>query len=285
MASAAGTVTCASTLPTAPRCPPAARSTPPPARTARPRGRRGARAGARACRATNRANAGLSAAQELGGGVRAVLVDALVARGARVADVGAGELPDDPVGRLDPVPHRRVDGGRLLQHLQALGELPLRRDEPAVAGQPRLRPLAGERVDPVGLALRGVVLPQLDVGVRLAGELRQLAQRGAVGGGRHHRARREVGADADDVGRVRPGGGQRGGHRGAQHLDVVGGHLQGPLGRQRGAVGQRPLEHGVRVGGDRAAQLGAVVHPHDDRSTGQRAEVDADDEWGHGREC
>ena len=114
----------------------------------------------------------------------AVLVDALVAGRAGVADVGAAQLPDDPVGGLDPVVHRGVDLRVLLEELQALGELPLGGDQPAVARQPRLAALGGQGVDPVGLRLRGVVLPQLDVGVRTSGNSWQLAQRGAVGQGR-----------------------------------------------------------------------------------------------------
>ena len=176
--------------------------------------------------------------------------------------------------------HLRVDLGRLLQQLQALGELPLRGDQAAVARQPGFAALAGQLVDPVGLALGGVVAPQLHVGVRLAGELRQLAQRGAVGGGRHHRAGGEVGGDADDRGRVDAGGRRARRDGGAQHVDVVGGDLQGPLRGQRAAVGQRSVEHAVRVVVTRGAELGAVGHPDHDGAAGQGAEVHADDERG-----
>ena len=165
--------------------------------------------------------------------VGAVLVDALVAGGAGVADIGAAELPHDPVGGLDEVVHRGIDGRGLLEHLQTLGELPLRGDQAAVAAQPRLVALAGQLVDAVGLRLRGVVLPELDVGVRLGGVLGDLAQRGAVGGRRQDRAGGEVGGDADDPVGVDARIGQRGGHRRAEHLDVVGRHLERPVGPSR----------------------------------------------------
>jgi hypothetical protein len=74
-----------------------------------------------------------------------------------------------------------VQVGVLLEQLEALGELPLGGDLAAVARQPRLAARRGEGVDAVGVGLGGVVLPQLDVGVRPAGEVRQLAQGCAVG--------------------------------------------------------------------------------------------------------
>ena len=65
----------------------------------------------------------------------------------------------------------------------------------------------------------------------------------------HHRAGGEVGADADDVGRVDAGRGDRRGHGGAQHVDVVAaGTCSAQSGGERGrAVGQDPVEHRVRV--------------------------------------
>jgi hypothetical protein len=64
------------------------------------------------------------------------------------------------------VVHPVVDLAVLLQQLQALGQLPLRGQLAAVAGDPRLAALVRQRVDPLGVRLRGVVLPQLDVGMR-----------------------------------------------------------------------------------------------------------------------
>src|SRR5450756_2675602 len=63
--------------------------------------------------------------EEVPARVGAVLVDALVAGGARVAEIAPAELPDDPVRGLHPVPHRGVDLGVLLEELQAPRELPL----------------------------------------------------------------------------------------------------------------------------------------------------------------
>src|SRR5690606_13736673 len=70
--------------------------------------------------------------------VLAVLIDALVSRGAGVADVLAAQLPHDPVSGLDPVVHPLVDLRVLLEELERLGVLPLRVDEAAVALDPRL---------------------------------------------------------------------------------------------------------------------------------------------------
>ena len=217
------------------------------------------------------AEVGVEGGQEVLGGVVPVLVDPLVAGGAGVADVVAGQLPDDPVGALDPVLHRGVDLGSLLQDLQPLGELPLGGDQPAVPGEPGLLALGGEGVDPVRLRLGGVVPPELDVGVRVAGEVVQLVQRGAVGGGRHHRARGEVGADADDVGGVDAGPAHGLRHGLAQDLRrSPPGTCSAKSGGSDGAVGQRAVEDGVGVLRDGARQLGAVTR-RGRRRPGRRA--------------
>ena len=69
--------------------------------------------------------------------------------------------------------------------------------------------------------------------------------------------------------RVDAGGLDRGRDRDAQHLAVVVRHLEGPLRRQcalaAGEVrGERPFEHGVRVGVDAGAELRAVGDADDD---------------------
>src|SRR3954454_20486508 len=71
---------------------------------------------------------------------RAVLVDRLVSGGAEVARLLAAELPDDPVGALDPALHALVELRVLLEDLQRLGELPLARNAAAVPREPRLPP-------------------------------------------------------------------------------------------------------------------------------------------------
>ena len=116
--------------------------------------------------------------QEVLGRVAAVLVDPLVAGRAGVADVVAAELPDDPVGGLHPVVHRGVGFRVFLEQLQAFGEFPFGGDQPAIAREPGLAPFGGQRVDPVRLRLRGVVAPQLHVGVRPVGEAGQLHSAG-----------------------------------------------------------------------------------------------------------
>ncbi len=165
-----------------------------------------------------------------------VLPDPFVAGGARVADVVAAQLPDDPICRFDPVIHALVELRILLEQLQCFGVLPLTRDEAAVASQPGLAPFGRDSVDPVGLRLGRVVLPQLHVGVRSITELGQLAQRSAVGEHRHRRRGGEVGGDADHPSGIDAGRRDRLGDGPAQHVAVVVGHLQGPVGWQRGTA-------------------------------------------------
>ena len=66
----------------------------------------------------------------------------------------------------------------------------------AIHGSPALM---GQGVDPLGLTLCRVVLPQLDVGVRPVGELGELTQRRAVREGGQHGAGGEVRGDPDDL--------------------------------------------------------------------------------------
>src|SRR5450759_187780 len=209
--------------------------------------------------------------------IRAVLVYALVASSARVADVGAGQLPHDPVRSLDEVVHRGIQLRGFLKHLQPLGELPLRGDQAAVPRQPRFAASAGEVVDPVRLRLRSMVAPKLDERVRTGGELRHLAQGGTVGQGRDHRAGGKVGTDPDHVSNLDTRHAQSLRYRDLQNGDVVGGHLQSPLRRERFPRRQRTLEHSMGVVVHGAAQLLAVTDPDHNGSTRERAVVDADD--------
>ena len=196
-ASAAAAVTCASTLPTATAMPSgsrvhsAARAVSRPARP--PSG-----TGSPPSLAAKPAKSGLSAARKSSRRVAAVLVDALVPGGADVAGLHPGELPDDPVGGLDPAlgAGGRSPGpprGAAAPWRTATRRRSCRRSA-ASHGSPRA---GGQLVDAVGVRLGGVVLPQLRPGVRPVRV--PLAQRRAVGGRGQHGAGGEVGADADHV--------------------------------------------------------------------------------------
>jgi len=121
---AAGAVTCASTLPTATAIPagsPVSAATP---SVSRPATEPKSASGCSIRVVTKSANSGLSAAKNSGPGVVAVLENPLVPGGAPVTGLGSGQLPDDPVGALDPPLRGRPHLGILLQHLQCLRELP-----------------------------------------------------------------------------------------------------------------------------------------------------------------
>ena len=160
----------------------------------------------------------------------------LVAGGAGVAGLGSGQLPDDPVGGFDQPLRPVVELGRLVEDLERLCEEPLRRDLPAVAGEPRLLALCRDRVDAIGLRLSGVVLPELDPRVRLAAQLLEQAQRRAVGGRRQHRARGEVDADPDHLARVDAGLGEDPRNGVLERPQVVLRVLQRPVGFQPNVV-------------------------------------------------
>ena len=212
IACAAGAVTWASTLPTATAMPSgrpvqaAACAVSAPAR---------APSGASGCSslsATKSAKPRVERGQVVRGRVAAVLVDALVAGGADVAGLLAAQLPDDPVGRLDPALHapRRPPGPP--RAAAAPWRTPTRtRSCPRSAashGSPRS---AASALIRSACAWAAWCFHSFDVGVRPVGvapAARTAAcRRRSVG---QHGAGGEVGADADRPRRVDPGRRDRG---------------------------------------------------------------------------
>ena len=205
--------------------------------------------------------------------------DRLVAGGAGVANLPAGQAPDHPVGRLDQAVGRAVDVGRLVEDLERLGVEPLGRGPAAVACEPCLAAVLGQRVDAVGLGLRGVMLPELDPGVRLGTELGELAERSAVGGRGQHRAGGEIDADPDDVSGVDLRLAQHVGHGRADRGDVVGRVLERPFGFEDNVAVRRRqpvVDDAVGVFVDSGRDLGATLDVDQHGATGLGAEVDAD---------
>ena len=194
-----------------------------------------------------------------------VLINPLIAGRAGVSRLRPAELPDDPVGRLDPPLGPVVGVWVLFEQLQRLGELPLGGDPAAVPGDPRLLPCVGKVVDAVSLRLCRVVLPQLGPGMRPGAQRRDLAQRGPVAQHRQHGAGREIRAYAHHGRRVRPGVAQRGSDRGAERGPPVRWVLERPVGRECLPGGrERPLDRAVRVFADPGTKLRAVAGPHHD---------------------
>ena len=203
----------------------------------------------------------------------------LVAGRADVAGLPTGQLPDDPVRCLEEPLGTSVDVRRLVEDLERLGEEPLGADLPAIAIQPGLAARARDVIDPIRFGLGGVVLPELDPGVRLGAQIREEAQRGAVGGRREHRARGEVDADADDVVRSHAGRSEDVGDRRLEDPQVVLGILERPLGRKHdvAVLDRQPMvDHAVRIRMDGGREDGAVADVDEDRAAGLRPEVDTD---------
>ena len=143
---AAGTETCASTLATATASRAAARSSA-AARSLRPPADSPIGTIVRdILSSTTVPKPGSSASKNAASGNPSVgRPERLVAGRAVVPRLDAGQLPDDPVGRLDQAVGRRVDLGCLAQDLERLREEPLGRDLAAVALEPRLAELARRR--------------------------------------------------------------------------------------------------------------------------------------------
>ena len=164
----------------------------------------------------------------------ALLPDRLVAGGAGVALLLAGELQDDPVGRLDEAVGGGVDLGRLVQDLQDLGEEPLGGDLAAVALRGTTRRARGRSA--LTRSASGWAAWCFQSLTQACGLLAKRSEKqsgwpfASIG---QHRAGGEVDADADDVGRVDAGLLQHGRDRRRQDAEVVGRVLQRPLGGRR----------------------------------------------------
>ena len=201
--------------------------------------------------------------------------EALVAGAAGVAHPRPRELADDPVAALDDRRRGVVDLGILLEDLERLGREPLRGALAAVVGEKRLAALPGERVDPVGLRLRRVVLPELGPRVRARRPLRQQTERPARPVDRQDRAGGEVDADPDDRLLRDARGGERLRHGLLDRRDPVARVLQRPVGAQPDArVRQCRVDHAVRILHDGRAALLPGARLDDERPNGRRAEVE-----------
>ncbi len=201
----------------------------------------------------------------------------LVAGGAALAPLDAGQVPDDPVGRLDEPVAGVVDLAVLEPQLDQLREVPLGGDAPAVAREEGLRAFRGNLVEAVGDRLGGVVLPQLRPRVAPAAPALLGHQRGAVAGHGQDGAGGEVDTEADDVL-------ARGRHllehrrdRLLEHRHPVVRVLERPVGRQLlGGPGQLAVDHPVRIADLADRGLRSAGEVEQQRAARLRAEVDAD---------
>ena len=202
--------------------------------------------------------------------------ESLVARAAGVSDQRAGELTGGPVGGFDDAGRGLEDLRILVEDLQRLGHEPLRRGPAAVVVEKALAARRGDFINPVGLGLGRVVLPELDPGVRTPREFRTEAEGLTLRVDRQHRRRREVDADARD----RVGGGSSltpgFSHGGGQRGQVVRRMLECPVDAEGTAAGQLAVDHAVRIVRDRGCQLATGRHLDDDGPARRRAEVESD---------
>ena len=121
-----------------------------------------------------------------------------------------------------------------------------------------------------------MVFPQFHPGVGIFAPPAVEAQRRAVRAGGQHRARREVGADADDLRRLHFRRAQDLGNDFRKHLQVVGGVLQRRVRRQTPPITRQVFfDHALRIIRHRRADFTAGGHVHQQRPGGQGAEVDA----------
>ena len=160
----------------------------------------------------------------------------------------AGKPLGQPVADLQKAVGRVKHIGRLAQHLPHLGKKRLGGQPAAHAGKQLRVMLAHQLGQPRGLPLRGMVLPQLDIGVRIALEPGIKAQRRAGLINRQGRATGKIHAHADDIRAVDIRLRQHAVHGGMQGVQKILRVLQGIIGGQGRAAGQTIGHYAVGIG-------------------------------------
>ena len=147
--------------------------------------------------ATKSREAGVELGEVVGRGVLPVLEDALVAGGAGVADVGAAQLPDDPVGGLDPALDRGVDARAPPRGAAVPWRTPTRRRSARRSGPATASPrAAASSLMRSACGCAAWCFHSFTQACGRSANSVNVAQRRAVGEHRQHRARGEVGGDA-----------------------------------------------------------------------------------------
>ncbi|MCG3775507.1 MAG: hypothetical protein JW395_2348 [Nitrospira sp.] len=172
-------------------------------------------------------------------------------------------MQHNPIRGFHKTVGRGVDLRRVVERLPDFGDHPFAGDFAAVEGQPRLIPLAGDFVEPVGFGLGRVVLPEFDPSVGVVAPLGVHTERAAVRCHGQHCAGGEVRADADHILGAHIARAQNLRDRLHQHVDVILGILQGEVqGQGLVAAGQMLVNHPVAVGVDSRGDLPSAGHVH-----------------------
>ena len=127
------------------------------------------------------------------------IIEGLISGDAAAAGAATRKQINQIIPRLHPLVHGMIDFGIFIQHLPEFGKRPLAGHLAAVHVQPALAALTRDAGHLVGIALGGVMLPQLYISVWPVLILRQQTQRRAFSIHRHGGRGGKIHADADDV--------------------------------------------------------------------------------------
>ena len=200
----------------------------------------------------------------------------LVARHARASFQASAELHDKPVARLDKNIRIVVHPARLGICLKHLGKRPLAGGLSAVALQPCLSPRFRKIVYHVRILLRPVMLPQLDVCVRLITPLFRHAERRSVCIDRHYSAGSEIHADAYNIAPVHPALRKKLRNGVCKRVKIILRILKRRFRLELSPGGYLPVHDSVRITEFAVPDLFSVGHAHKHRPSGQRSEIKPD---------
>ena len=200
----------------------------------------------------------------------------LVSGSAAVSPLIARKFENYPVSRLYEFVGRLVDLRRLVEYLHYFGNKPFRRYFAAVSLQKVKAHGFGYLIEPVRFRLRSMVFPQLYISMRVRFELIKEAERCTVGLDRQHRACRKVYADAYHILRRNSGFLKHCRYGFRQHLDVVSGMFERPVGFEfRFAVRQVFVHDPVGIFLHRGRDDVAGIGLHQHRPARLGTEIDA----------
>ena len=163
-----------------------------------------------------------------------------------------------------------------MQDLNELGKKHLRRDAAAHTGQKLRCVAAGKLIQLFRFANSGMMLPELDIGVRTSRIFGMEAQRLPVRCQRHGRAAGEVDGDADHAVPGYTALLHRGRYARIQRIQIILWMLQCPFWRQGCAVGKMIIQNGMGVDGLCLPHDGSVRRAADDRTGRECAIVNSD---------
>ena len=185
-------------------------------------------------------------------------------------------LPNNPVGSFDKTVGFIVNLRCFVKNLPKLRDSPLRGNLSAVELEPILIHLFGNLIKLRCLSLRRMMLPKLNISVRLILELINKAKRCAVLLDRHNRTCGKIESETDNVLRINSALFYNIGNSCFEHVEIVLRVLKCPVGSELFAARKLFVHNGMRIIENRGCKLLTCFDVDEQCSARESAEINAD---------